>query len=138
MEADMTEEKKQTLGQKFLSALRAVEHSKEKLLQLASVAIKGSPSHRTLEERKLPDNLTAIKMSSALAEINANLGKDLSTDGMLLMIMAAYSKHPHGQPKNFKEDFKKAFPEEFSKVKAKESTSVCMAHSSVRSNPLSL
>ncbi len=132
----MTEAKKQTLGQKFLSALQAAEQSKEQLLRLASIAIKMSPSHRTLQERKLPDDLTAVKMYAAPAEFNARLGKDLSTDGMLLMIMAAYSKHPHGQPKNFKEDFKKAFPEEF--AKAKENSSVFMAHSLVQQRSPSL
>ena len=123
----MTEAKKQSLGQKFLDALQVASRSKEQLLALASIAIRMSPSHRTLEERKLPDDLTAVKMYAAPAEFNARCGKDLSTDGMLLMIMAAYSKHPHGQPKNFKEDFKKAFPEEY--AKAKVAPSVLMAQS---------
>ena len=129
----MTEAKRQTLGQKFLSALQAAEQSKEQLLILASIAIKMSPSHRTLEERKLPDDLTAVKMYAAPAEFNARLGKDLSTDGMLLMIMAAYSKHPHGQPKNFKEDFKKAFPEEYAREKTVQT--VFMAHSLQHQSP---
>lgn len=109
----MTEAKRQTLGQKFLEALQAASKDKDQLLRLASIAIRMSPSHRTLTERKLPDDLTAVKMCAAPAEFNARRGKDLSTDGMLLMIMAAYSKHPKGAPKNFKEDFKKCYPAEY-------------------------
>ncbi|MBO6281824.1 MAG: hypothetical protein J6N49_04765 [Alphaproteobacteria bacterium] len=109
----MAEAKKITLGQKFLEALQAASKSKEQLLQLADIAIKMSPSHRTLADRKLPDDITAVKMCAAPAEFNARRGKDLSTDGMLLIIMTAYSKHPKGSPKNFKEDFKKAYPAEY-------------------------
>ncbi len=109
----MAEAKKQTLGQKFLEALQVASKSKEQLLQLAGIAIRMSPSHRTLTERKLPDDITAVKMYAIPAEFNARRGKDLSTDGMLLMIMTSYSRHPKGSPKNFKEDFKKAYPEEY-------------------------
>ena len=109
----MAEAKKQTLGQKFLDALQVASKDKEQLLKLASIAIRMSPSHRTLAERKLPDDITAVKMRAAPAKFNALHGKDLPTDGMLLMIMTAYSAHPKGAPKNFKEDFKKAYPEEY-------------------------
>jgi len=116
----MAEAKKQTLGQKFLEALQAASKSKEQLLQLASIAIRMSPSHRTLADRKLPDDITAVKMYATPAEFNARRGKDLSTDGMLLMIMTSYSKHPKGSPKNFKEDFKKAYPAEYGAEKVQQ------------------
>ena len=113
----MKQDKKQTLGQKFLEALNVASKSKEQLLTLASIAIRMSPSHRSLCERKLPDDITAVNMYAAPAEFNARLGRDLSTDGMLLLIMKNYAKLPKGSPKNFKQDFKKAFPNEYGNEK---------------------
>ncbi|MBR2136406.1 MAG: hypothetical protein IJ852_00395 [Alphaproteobacteria bacterium] len=104
-------EKKITLGQQFLKLLEQSAGDKKQLLALAAALIKRSPSHRGLEERKLPDDPTAIRMMAAAAKLNARLGRDVSTDGMLAMVMEAY-----GDPKKFKEAFAQKHPQEYAKL----------------------
>lgn len=108
---------KLTAGQKFLNDLNACE-SKEDLLRLACTSIRISPSKRGLEQRfeeGLSDDTAVINMVAAMAHLNAKLGRDFGgTNSKLAMIMSRYAKFNKGSPKHFKEDFKAAYPEEFS------------------------
>lgn len=106
-------EKKTTTGQKFLKLLNDVSKNKEQLLNLACALVKKSPSHRALKDRDLPDDATAIKMKASVAKFNALAGKDVSTDAMLSIVIDTYRLEGYGEPKKFKDDFKKRFPDEY-------------------------
>ncbi len=115
-------EKKLTAGQYFQQLIGAAKN-KADLLHLASTVIKLSPQEGTLVDRKLPDDLTAVKMLSATSNFNARIGKVVSPSGMLAMIMDKYSTMPKGKPEQFKKDFKEAYPEDYGQEKAKPSPS---------------
>ncbi len=108
---------KMTVGEKFVELLKDAEQNKDGLLRLARYVILNSHSGQTLSERKLPEEPTAINLLAKVAEINAVAGKDVSSDKMLMMIENAYQRNKFGTPKQFKEDFKKAYPKEFGEDK---------------------
>ena len=114
-------EKKLTQGQQFIKDLDACQ-SKEDLLRLACVSIRHSHSQQGLETRKLWDSSSAVKMSAKYARINAEKGGNpfsyKCTDGMLYMIMKKYEEDGYGSPKQFKEDFKKSYPDEYKQKSA--------------------
>ena len=105
-------EKKLTIGQQFLKLLEQSANNRKELLSLAAALVKRSPSGRGLKSRNLPDDPTAIRMRAAMAKLNAALGRDVSTDGMLAAVMEAY-----GDPAQFKRDFAEAYPNEYSMKK---------------------
>mgnify|MGYP004681428131 CR=1 FL=1 len=111
----MPEKKKITAGQQFLKLLDSAAKDKGRLLDLASAVIKRSHSKRGLIKRNLPDSEAAVKMNASIAKFNAIAGKDVSTDGMLAMIVNTYRQEGFGTPKKFKDDFKKKHPTEFDK-----------------------
>lgn len=109
----MTEHKKTTVGQSFVNLLASISEDKEKLLDLACAVIRKSHSHRSLKDRNLPDDETAVKMRASVARFNALAGKDVSTDSMLVLIADTYRQKKFGSPEKFKEDFKKKHPQEY-------------------------
>lgn len=109
----MTEHKKTTVGQSFLNLLASVSEDKEKLLDLACAVIRKSHTHRSLKDRDLPDDETAVKMRASIARFNALAGKDVSTDNMLILIADTYRLKKFGSPEKFKEDFKKKHSQEY-------------------------
>ena len=111
----MTEEKKQTLGQKFLSALERAKENKNQLLTLTSAVIRTLPQEGTLAEKKLPDTIGGIIVPAAAARINIQNNRIVSSDAMIMIIMKEYHDHGFGSPEKFKADFKKAFPQEYGK-----------------------
>ena len=83
----MPEKKKITVGQQFIKLLENAAKDKNRLLDLASGVIKRSHSKRGLKNRNLPDSESAVKLNASIAKFNAMAGKDVSTDGMLAMIV---------------------------------------------------
>lgn len=107
----MTEmNKKLTGGKKFMSDLSFVARDKESLLLMARDVIRKSPSQRSYNERKLPEDQTALNMHATFAIAGVIKGKDLSTDQRLILIKQRYQKHGFG---DFDKDFKKAYPQEY-------------------------
>lgn len=115
----MPEKKKITVGQQFIKLLENAVKDKNRLLDLASGVIKRSHSKRGLKNRNLPDSESAVKLNASIAKFNAMAGKDVSTDGMLAMIVNTYRQEEFGSPKKFKEDFKKKYPAEYDNNNAK-------------------
>lgn len=109
----MTEHKKTTVGQGFLNLLVSISEDKEKLLDLACAVIRKSHSRRSLKDRNLPDDETAVKMRASVAKFNALAGKDVSTDNMLILIADTYRQKKFGSPEKFKADFQKKYPQEY-------------------------
>lgn len=103
-----------TAGKMFMELLHKAE-TKDDLLRLARYALLNSPSQRKLCERNLPEEKTAVRLLAKVAEISAITGKDVSTDSMLIMIENTYQENNFGTPKQFKDDFKKAYPNEYGK-----------------------
>ena len=114
----MSEEKKQTLGQKFLSVLERAKENKNQLLQLASAIIRTIPQEGTLVEKKLPDTIGGIIVPAAAARINIQNNRIVSSDALIMIVMKEYHDHGFGSPEKFKSDFKKAFPQEYGTEKA--------------------
>lgn len=111
----MPDKKKETVGRKFIKLLDDASKDRNLLLNLACAVIKNSPSKRSFSARKLPDDATAIKMNASIARFQALGGKDVSTDGMLMLIMDTYRKQEFGNPEKFKKDFENKFPVEYGK-----------------------
>src|SRR5574344_367612 len=109
----MSNNVKKTVGQKFLQLLEASSKNKDGLLNLACAVIKNSHTKRSLVERDLPQEDTAIKFQATVAQFHAKTGKDVSSDGMLLMIEKTYHEKKFGNAKKFNNDFKKKFPQEY-------------------------
>jgi len=109
----MAEEKKQTLGQKFLSALEHAKEDKNQLLTLASAVIRALPQEGPLADKKLPDTIGGVIVPAAAARINIQNNRIVSSDAMIMMVMKEYHDHGFGSPEKFKSDFKKAFPKEY-------------------------
>jgi hypothetical protein len=109
----MSEQKRRTVGQEFLKLLDEAKKSKDKLLNLADALIKRSPSKRGLKVRNLPQDETAVQMNATTAKFNAYAGKDVSTDGMLMMVENAYRVGKFGNPKKFHKDFAEKYPDEY-------------------------
>jgi len=106
----MTEKSKITVGQKFLNILDSVCKDKDKLLDLANGIIENSHSRRGLLSRNLPDDATAVMMRASVARFNAQAGKDVSSDNMLILIADTYRREKFGSPEKFKADFEKKYP----------------------------
>lgn len=113
----MSEDKKQTLGQKFLLALEHAKTNKYQLLQLADAVIKTMPQEGKLVDKKLPDTVGGILVPAAAARSNITHNLIVSSDALIMMVMKEYHDHGFGSPEKFKKDFKKAFPEEYGQDK---------------------
>lgn len=117
----MTEEKKQTLGQKFLAVLEHAKENKNQLLQVASAVIRTLPKEGKLIDKQLPDSIGALIVPVAAARINIMNNRIVSSDALLMIIMKEYYDHGFGSPEKFKADFKKAYPEEYGQTDKKSS-----------------
>ena len=107
----MTEiNKQQNKSKKFVAELMEAEKNKDSLLMLARDVLRMSHTQRSYNERKLPEDQTAINMHATFAIAGAMRGKDLSTDQRLILIKQRYQKQGYG---DFDKDFKKAYPEEY-------------------------
>ncbi|MBP5353012.1 MAG: hypothetical protein J6Y91_04530 [Alphaproteobacteria bacterium] len=128
----MAEEKKQTLGQKFLAALEHAKENKAQLLQVAGAVIRTLPQEGKLAEKNLPDTIGGIIVPAAAARINILNNRVVSSDAMIMMVMKEYHDHGFGSPEKFKSDFKKAFPEEYGNGNEKKSNPLMMMRASAR------